>query len=202
MREALNAFVIRGISQQHPVPGGAAGAPEVRRRRLQHRLHRRALRAGLPRRRRAARRPADFLVALAAVVRPQGCRERAAGISGQLPGHGVQDRRRRSSSWCASRRRTTAPRRCASQARRRRSTVDARVGSAATRSAATGPLRRHPRSTAPATASRSPRRSSAAARASAGIRVAHNGLQHRRAGAVCRAPPSCCADAATRRRPT
>jgi hypothetical protein len=32
--------------QQHPVPGRAAGAPEVRRRRLQHRLHRRALRQG------------------------------------------------------------------------------------------------------------------------------------------------------------
>ena len=43
--------------QQHPVPGGAAGAPEVRGRRLQHRLHRRALRPGLPRRGRAARRP-------------------------------------------------------------------------------------------------------------------------------------------------
>ena len=33
--------------EQHPVPGGAAGAPEVRRRRLQHRLHRRALPEGL-----------------------------------------------------------------------------------------------------------------------------------------------------------
>jgi propionyl-CoA carboxylase alpha chain len=29
MREALNGFVIRGYQQQHPVPGGTAGAPEV-----------------------------------------------------------------------------------------------------------------------------------------------------------------------------
>ena len=57
MREALDGFVIRGISEQHPVPGGAARASEVRQRRLQHRLHRRALRQGLPCRGRAARRP-------------------------------------------------------------------------------------------------------------------------------------------------
>jgi propionyl-CoA carboxylase alpha chain len=43
--------------QQHPVPGGAAGAPQVCGGGLQHRLHCRALRQGLQRRRCAARRP-------------------------------------------------------------------------------------------------------------------------------------------------
>jgi propionyl-CoA carboxylase alpha chain len=82
--------------QQHPVPGGAAGAPEVRRRRLQHRLHRRALRPRLPRRGRAARRP-DFLVALAAAAYRRYL-ERAAGISGQLAGHRMVIGRSSSSS--------------------------------------------------------------------------------------------------------
>jgi propionyl-CoA carboxylase alpha chain len=54
--------------QQHPVPGGAAGPPEVRVRPVQHRLHRRALRQGF----KAEDVPHDdpmFLVALAAFIR-------------------------------------------------------------------------------------------------------------------------------------
>jgi propionyl-CoA carboxylase alpha chain len=90
MREALNGFVIRGISQQHPFPGGAAGAPRLCERRLQHRLHRRALWQGLLGRRFGTHDDVDFLVALAAFVRRK-TRERAVGISGQLPGHEVMD---------------------------------------------------------------------------------------------------------------
>ena len=56
MREALNALRHPRHREQHPVPGGAAGAPAVRRRRLQHRLHRRGVPEGLPRRGGAARR--------------------------------------------------------------------------------------------------------------------------------------------------
>ena len=71
--------------EQHPVPGRAAGAPEVRRRRLQHRLHRRAYGKGF----RAQDVPhddPDFLVALAAAAYRR-YRERAARITGQLPGY-------------------------------------------------------------------------------------------------------------------
>ena len=57
MREALNGFVIRGISSNIPFQAALLAHPEVRGRRLQHRLHRRALRQGLPRRGRAARGP-------------------------------------------------------------------------------------------------------------------------------------------------
>jgi acetyl/propionyl-CoA carboxylase alpha subunit len=83
MREALNGFVIRGISQQHPLPGGAAGAPKFVVGRLQHRLHRRALRQGLPRRGRAARRP-RFPGGAGRVCAPQVARTRR-GHQGQLP---------------------------------------------------------------------------------------------------------------------
>ena len=74
--------------QQHPVPGGAAGASEVRCRPVQHRLHRRAL---YPKGFSAALVPhdePDFLVALAA--RRTAARERAPRISGSLPGHEVE----------------------------------------------------------------------------------------------------------------
>ncbi len=57
MREALNGFVIRGVASNVAFQAALLGAPEVRRRRLQHRLHRRALRPRLPCRGRAARRP-------------------------------------------------------------------------------------------------------------------------------------------------
>ncbi len=56
MREALNAFVIRGISSNMPFQAALLAHPEFVAGRLQHRLHRRALRQGLPRRGRAARR--------------------------------------------------------------------------------------------------------------------------------------------------
>jgi len=72
---------------QHPVPGRLAGAPEIRGWRLQYRLHCRALRQGLCRGGRAARRP-EFPGALAAFVRRKS-RERATTISGQLPGYAV-----------------------------------------------------------------------------------------------------------------
>ena len=45
MREALNGFVIRGVVEQHRVPGGAARPSALRCRRLHHRLHRRGVRA-------------------------------------------------------------------------------------------------------------------------------------------------------------
>lgn len=56
MREALNAFVIRGISSTSR-SGRAAGPSQVQERRVQHRIHCRALRPRLPRRGCAARRP-------------------------------------------------------------------------------------------------------------------------------------------------
>ena len=91
MREALNGFVIRGISSNIAFQSALLAHPKFVGRRLQHRLHRRALRA---RAFAAADVPHDdpmFLVALAAFVRRKA-RERAAGISGQLPGHGVKHR--------------------------------------------------------------------------------------------------------------
>ena len=178
MREALNGFVIRGISQQHPVPGGAAGAPEVRRRRLQHRLHRRALRQGLPRRGRAARRPG--LPGRAGGLRapPRAAARRrhqrpaaramsvkvgeefvvvALGAGGRAPhaaGHGARTSRRRSGSSAVA---------------------DGRQ--AATRSAATGTWAARA-SAARSTASPSPRRSSAArARTRWRCASSHNGTR-------------------------
>ena len=75
--------------EQHAVPVGAARAPEVRRRRLQHRLHRRAASAGLPPPRTCRTTTPTSWLALAAVANRRYL-ERAAGISGQFPGHGVQ----------------------------------------------------------------------------------------------------------------
>ena len=88
MREALNGFVDPRHLQQHPVPVRAARPPALRLRQLQHRLHRRALPERLPARDRCARR-SGFLLALAAAAHRR-LRERAAGISGQLPGHEMQ----------------------------------------------------------------------------------------------------------------
>ena len=71
--------------QQHRLPGGAAGASALRRRRLQHRLHRRGVSAGLHRAVGAARRAR--LPARAGGRRARRLLDRAARISGQLPGH-------------------------------------------------------------------------------------------------------------------
>ncbi len=72
--------------QQHPVPVGAAGAPEVRRRRFQHRLHRRTVPARASAPRTWPTTTPNFLVALAASVN-RSYLQRAAGITGQLGGH-------------------------------------------------------------------------------------------------------------------
>ena len=162
MREALNGFVIRGISQQHRVPVGAAGAPAVRRRRLQHRLHRRALRAAasaprtcrttIPRSWSRWRRPCirKYARARRRHQRP------AAGPRACSIGERLRGRRAR------RRRRARAPRRSRVRTRRRRVDVDVgrRHGAIAIRdrlaASATSLRQRHA-----ATARRSPRRSSA-----------------------------------------
>ncbi|MEX8521121.1 MAG: acetyl-CoA carboxylase biotin carboxylase subunit [Leptothrix sp. (in: b-proteobacteria)] len=89
MREALNGFVIRGISSNIPFQAALLAHPKFVTGDFntgfiaEHYAH------GF----KAEDVPHDdplFLVALAAFVRRKA-RERAAGISGQLPGHGVQD---------------------------------------------------------------------------------------------------------------
>ena len=104
MREALNALRDPRRVEQHPVPGGAAGASGVRGRAT-------STPASSPSTGRRVSRPGrwphadpDFLVALAAATYRR-MRGRAAGISGQLPGHGVQIGETSSSSRCTS----TAP---------------------------------------------------------------------------------------------
>jgi biotin carboxylase/catechol 2,3-dioxygenase-like lactoylglutathione lyase family enzyme len=89
MREALNAFVIRGISSNIPFQAALLAHPEVRGRQLQHRLHRRALRPKGFRAEDVPHEDPDFLVALAAGAYRRYL-DRAAGISGQLEGHGVR----------------------------------------------------------------------------------------------------------------
>ena len=88
MREALNAFVIRGISSNIPFQSALLAHPKFVAGDFntgfiaEHYAH------GFS----AADVPHDdplFLVALAAFVRRKA-RERAAGISGQLPGHGAK----------------------------------------------------------------------------------------------------------------
>jgi propionyl-CoA carboxylase alpha chain len=89
MREALNGFLIRGISSNIPFQAALLAHPKFVTGEFntgfiaEHYAH------GF----KAEDVPHDdplFLVALAAFVRRKA-RERAAGISGQLPGHGVQD---------------------------------------------------------------------------------------------------------------
>ena len=88
MREALNGFVIRGISSNIPFQAALLAHPKFAAGDFntgfiaEHYAH------GFS----AADVPHDdplFLVALAAFVRRKA-RERSAGISGQLPGHGVK----------------------------------------------------------------------------------------------------------------
>ena len=88
MREALNGFVIRGISSNIPFQAALLAHPKFKSGDFntgfiaEHYAH--GFRAeDVP------HSDPDFLVALAAFVRRKS-RERAAGLSGQLPGYGVK----------------------------------------------------------------------------------------------------------------
>ena len=72
--------------EQPRVPGGAARPSALRRRRLQHRLHRRGVRARASIRPRSTHPDRDFLLALAAAYERR-LLARSAGLTGQLPGH-------------------------------------------------------------------------------------------------------------------
>jgi propionyl-CoA carboxylase alpha chain len=88
MREALNAFVIRGISSNIPFQAALLAHPQFVTGEFNTGFIAEHYAKGF----RAEDVPHDdplFLVALAAFVRRK-VRERAAGISGQLPGHGVE----------------------------------------------------------------------------------------------------------------
>ncbi|WP_374569582.1 acetyl-CoA carboxylase biotin carboxylase subunit [Ideonella sp.] len=88
MREALNGFVIRGISSNIPFQAALLAHPRFVSGDFNTGFIAEHYGQGF----RAEDVPHDdplFLVALAAFVRRKA-RERAAGISGQLPGHGVE----------------------------------------------------------------------------------------------------------------
>ncbi|MEO5771431.1 MAG: acetyl-CoA carboxylase biotin carboxylase subunit [Burkholderiaceae bacterium] len=88
MREALNAFVIRGIASNIPFQAALLAHPKFVAGDFTTGFMAEHYPAGFS----VADVPHDdplFLVALAAFVR-RTARERAAGISGQLPGHGAQ----------------------------------------------------------------------------------------------------------------
>jgi len=87
MREALNGFVIRGVSSNIPFQAALLAHPKFVSGDFNTGFIAQNYASGF----RAEDVPhddADFLVALAAAVHRR-YRERAAGISGQLPGHGV-----------------------------------------------------------------------------------------------------------------
>ncbi len=88
MREALNGFVIRGVSSNIPFQAALLAHPKF----VAGDFDTGFIAEHYPKGFRAEDVPhddPDFLVALAAAVHRR-YRERAAGISGQLPGHGVQ----------------------------------------------------------------------------------------------------------------
>ncbi|MEY8877995.1 MAG: acetyl-CoA carboxylase biotin carboxylase subunit [Leptothrix sp. (in: b-proteobacteria)] len=88
MREALNGFVIRGISSNIPFQAALLAHPKFVTGDFNTGFIAEHYSAGF----KAEDVPHDdplFLVAIAAFVRRKA-RERAAGISGQLPGHGVE----------------------------------------------------------------------------------------------------------------
>ncbi|HEY6135022.1 MAG TPA: biotin/lipoyl-containing protein, partial [Rubrivivax sp.] len=88
MREALNAFVIRGVGSNIPFQAALLAHPKFVAGDFNTGFIAEHYGQGFS----AADVPHDdplFLVALAAFVRRKA-RERAAGISGQLPGHGVK----------------------------------------------------------------------------------------------------------------
>ncbi len=88
MREALNGFVIRGVSSNIPFQAALLAHPRFASGDFNTGFIAENYAKGFS----AAEVPHDdplFLVALAAFVRRKA-RERSAGISGQLPGHGVK----------------------------------------------------------------------------------------------------------------
>ena len=88
MRDALNRFVIRGISSNIPFQAALLGHPKFAAGDFNSGFIAEHHSGGFS----AAEVPHDdplFLVALAAHLRRKA-RERSAGISGQLPGHGVK----------------------------------------------------------------------------------------------------------------
>jgi propionyl-CoA carboxylase alpha chain len=88
MREALNAFVIRGISSNIPFQAALLAHPDF----IAGRFHTGFIAqhyGGGFRAEDVPHEDEDFLIALAAFVRRKS-RERAAAISGQLPGFGVK----------------------------------------------------------------------------------------------------------------
>jgi propionyl-CoA carboxylase alpha chain len=91
MREALNGFVIRGISSNIPFQAALLAHPKFVSGQFNTGFIAEQYAKGF----RAEDVPhddTDFLVALAAFVRRKS-RERAAGITGQLPGYGVKESR-------------------------------------------------------------------------------------------------------------
>ena len=88
MREALNGFVIRGVSSNIPFQAALLAHPDF----VAGQFNTGFIAEHYPRGFRAEDVPhddPDFLVALAAAAYRR-YRERAAGIQGQLPGHGVK----------------------------------------------------------------------------------------------------------------
>ena len=88
MREALNGFVIRGVSSNLPFQSALLGHPEF----IAGEFNTGFIAKHFPKGLRAGDARHDqpsFLLALAAFVRRKS-RERAAGMTGQLPGYGVR----------------------------------------------------------------------------------------------------------------
>jgi propionyl-CoA carboxylase alpha chain len=88
MREALNAFVIRGVSSNIPFQAALLAHPKFAAGDFNTGFIAEHFGQGL-RAQDVKHDDALFMVALAAFVRRKA-RERSAGISGQLPGHGVK----------------------------------------------------------------------------------------------------------------
>ncbi len=88
MREALNGFVIRGISSNIPFQAALLAHPKFVSGEFNTGFIAEHYAQGF-RAEDVPHEDADFLVALAAFVRRKS-RERAAGLSGQLPGYGVK----------------------------------------------------------------------------------------------------------------
>ncbi len=88
MREALNAFVIRGVSSNIPFQAALLGHPRFATGQFNTGFIAEHFGKGF-RAEDVQHEDPNFPVALAAFVRRKS-RERAAGLSGQLPGYGVQ----------------------------------------------------------------------------------------------------------------